>query len=107
MTLLLPPICFLILLAFGASISVGPAGAAIYRLDIHHRFSKTVRRWADSMSWRVGEWPEEGTVNYYASLVRYDRALRRSEGRHLVGDRGRPALTFSEGNATVKIDKLG
>lgn len=57
------------------------------------------------MSWRVGEWPEEGTANYYASLVQYDRALRRSEGRRLVGDG--PALTFSEGNATLKIDKLG
>lgn len=105
MSALVRPICFLILLALGASIPVGPAGAATFRLDFHHRFSKTVRRWADSMSWRVGEWPEEGTVNYYASLVQYDRALRRSEGRRLVRDR--PALTFSEGNATLKIDKLG
>ncbi|KAG1355401.1 putative aspartyl protease family protein 1-like [Cocos nucifera] len=78
--------------------SVGAAAALGF--TFHHRFSDPVRRWAESRAKNLpGGWPEKGTVEYYAVLAGHDR------GRALSG--AAPALTFSDGNATLRISSLG
>ncbi|MQM13472.1 hypothetical protein Taro_046395 [Colocasia esculenta] len=96
------PLFFLALVA-------APTGclAATYVFDFHHRFSPTVKKWAESRDWAAGRagvwsWPEEGSVDYYAALTQHDRAIR---GRGLAGANSR--LTFSEGNVTFRISTLG
>ncbi|XP_039138121.1 aspartyl protease family protein 1 isoform X2 [Dioscorea cayenensis subsp. rotundata] len=90
----------LLLLLSAAFLIAG--GSTTFRLDIHHRFSATVRRWVESRSGTELGWPEKGTVEYLASLAAQDRALR---GRALSN--APPPLTFSEGNATIRINSLG
>ncbi|KAJ0969860.1 hypothetical protein J5N97_022737 [Dioscorea zingiberensis] len=85
-------------------VALGPrgGGASTLRLDIHHRFSATVRRWVESRSGAAVGWPERGTVEYYEALASHDRAIR---GRALSD--APPPITFSEGNATLRISSLG
>ncbi|KAJ0969911.1 hypothetical protein J5N97_022788 [Dioscorea zingiberensis] len=98
-SLLLPVLSAAFLIA-----ALGPrgGGAATLRLDIHHRFSATVRRWVESRSGAAVGWPERGTVEYYEALAAHDRAIR---GRALSD--APPPITFSEGNATLRISSLG
>lgn len=78
----------------------GGGAAAAPGFALHHRFSDPVRRWAESRAKNLpGGWPEKGTVEYYAVLAGHDR------GRALSG--AAPALTFSNGNATLQISSLG
>jgi hypothetical protein len=76
-------------------------------LDIHHRFSAPVRRWSESNAKELpGGWPEAGTAEYYTALAGHDLA----GGILAESDRAGgapPGLTFSEGNATLKVNSLG
>ncbi|RWR90699.1 aspartyl protease family protein 1-like protein [Cinnamomum micranthum f. kanehirae] len=77
-----------------------------FRFDLHHRFSDPVKRWAAERSGaglRPEEWPEKGTVDYYAALVDHDRVLR---GRGLAEEVDQ-TLAFSEGNVTFRLSTLG
>ncbi|XP_008800053.2 aspartyl protease family protein 1-like isoform X2 [Phoenix dactylifera] len=88
-----------ILLVFFFLICGGGTVAAL-GLSFHHRFSDLVRRWAESRAKNLpGGWPEKDTVEYYAALAGHDR------GQALSG--AAPALTFSDGNATLQISSLG
>lgn len=96
------PLFFLLFVA-------APVGclAATYGFDFHHRFSPTVRKWAESRNWAAGRggvwnWPEVESVGYYAALAEHDRAIR---GRGLAG--ANSPVTFADGNATVRINSLG
>lgn len=94
----------LLLLVLGGG--VGCLGLAVFSFDIHHRFSEPLKGLAAG---RAGfghwEWPEKGSVDYFAALAHHDRVVR---GRGLAG-RGEdgPPLTFSDGNETIKIASLG
>ncbi|KAJ6816331.1 aspartyl protease family protein 1-like [Iris pallida] len=81
---------------------VGGASAGdVLGLELHHRFSDRVRRWAESRSHDLpGGWPEKGTVDYYAALAGHDRSLRH-RGRSLSD------VAFADGNATFRINSLG
>ncbi|XP_072956238.1 aspartyl protease family protein 1-like isoform X1 [Typha angustifolia] len=97
----LPLLLLLLLLSviFFSVYVIGGAGVAL-RLDIHHRFSAPVKRWVESSGRDLpGGWPEKRSVEYFAALVGHDR------GRALAN--AAPALTFSEGNATLKVSSLG
>lgn len=75
-------------------------GGATFRLDLHHRFSDPVKRWAAERSlggrFPPEDWPERGTVDYYVSLADRDRLFL----RHRM-------MSFSEGNSTFQINTLG
>ena len=75
-------------------------GATTFRLDLHHRFSEPVKRWAEERSlgggFRPEDWPERGSVDYYAALAAQDRAVL-----------GHRMMSFSEGNSTFQIRTLG
>ncbi|EHA8590424.1 putative aspartyl protease family protein 1-like [Cocos nucifera] len=78
----------------------GVGSAVALGFTFHHRFSDPVRRWAESRTKNLpGGWLEKGTVEYYAVLAGHDR------GRALSG--AAPALTISDGNATLRISWLG
>uniref|UniRef100_A0A1D1XVD0 Aspartic proteinase-like protein 1 n=1 Tax=Anthurium amnicola TaxID=1678845 RepID=A0A1D1XVD0_9ARAE len=102
-----PPFALLLaLLAVAASTPVG-CEAATFGFDFHHRFSDTVRQWAESREWVAGragtwDWPEKESVEYYAALAEHDRVLR---GRGLAG--ADSLLTFAAGNTTIRISTLG
>lgn len=81
-------------------------GASTFRFDLHHRFSDPVKRWASERSgagFLSEDWPEKGTVDYYAALVHHDRVLR---GRGLAEEEDQ-TLTFSDGNETLRVSTLG
>ncbi|CAL9194865.1 unnamed protein product [Musa hybrid cultivar] len=71
------------------------AGADATSLEIRHRFSDRMREWAEAHGVAGMRWPQKGTVEYYASLARHDRALR---GRSLASNFSELAL--ADGNAT-------
>uniref|UniRef100_A0A0D9W2U8 Peptidase A1 domain-containing protein n=1 Tax=Leersia perrieri TaxID=77586 RepID=A0A0D9W2U8_9ORYZ len=99
-TQLLHPLLLLLLVAGGAG---GGRERAAPSLEFHHRFSSPVRRWAEDRGHVLpGGWPEHGTADYVAALTGHDsrRALS------AAGDKP-PPLTFSEGNATLKVSNLG
>lgn len=74
-------------------------------LEFHHRFSARVRRWADSRGHELpGGWPAPGGAAYVAALAGHDRHRALSASAAAAG---RPPLTFSEGNATLKVSNLG
>ncbi|XP_040379392.1 aspartyl protease family protein 1 isoform X2 [Oryza brachyantha] len=92
---------------------VGVAGGGRLRapssLEFHHRFSSPLRRWAEERGHVFpGGWPEHGSTDYVAALAGHDRrrALSASDGGGGGGDKP-PPLTFSEGNATLKVSNLG
>ncbi|KAM3392745.1 hypothetical protein ACQJBY_013742 [Aegilops geniculata] len=83
----------------------GVAGGAP-SLEFHHRFSARVRRWADARGHELpGGWPAPGGAAYVAALAGHDR--HRALSASAAGEGGRPPLTFSEGNATLKVSNLG
>ncbi|KAG1361006.1 Peptidase A1 [Cocos nucifera] len=90
----------LLLFAAVALAVSGNAGGATLGLDFHHRFSDRVRRWAEAHGGLPGGWwPEKGSVEYYATLARHDRAL--ADGGHPDKD-----LAFVDGNKTVSLGFL-
>jgi hypothetical protein len=94
-----------------AGVAGGASGGRGHRsrapsLQFHHRFSAPVRRWADAHGHQLpGGWPAPGGAAYVAALAGHDRhrVLSAAAG---AGDRP-PHLTFSEGNATLKVSNLG
>lgn len=103
-SLLSPFFLVLTALSFFIAASGGGGGGGRLGLGLHHRFSPPVRRWVESRGRDLpGGWPEKGTVEYYAALAGHDG------GRALNGGGGgaAPAVTFSEGNATIKVSSLG
>ncbi|GMP27065.1 hypothetical protein CsSME_00003228 [Camellia sinensis var. sinensis] len=78
--------------------------ARIFTLEMHHRFSEPVKKWSETAGnfFPVGNWPEKGSIEYYAQLADHDR-LRR--GRRL--SESDSSLTFSDGNSTFRISSLG
>jgi hypothetical protein len=87
----------------------GGGGGRTFGLDIHHRFSDEVRRWAESMSpsdTGGHAWPEERTLQYYNSLLEHDKLLLQHR-RVLAGAGGRRRYTFAEGNRTYHLIYFG
>ena len=78
--------------------------ARIFSFQMHHRFSKPVKKWSEKagIGFPAGNWPAEGSIEYYAELAHRDRALR---GRRLSDVDG--LLTFFDGNSTFRINSLG
>uniref|UniRef100_A0A0D9XG71 Peptidase A1 domain-containing protein n=1 Tax=Leersia perrieri TaxID=77586 RepID=A0A0D9XG71_9ORYZ len=77
--------------------AVAAAAAEALSLDVHHRYSPAVRRWAASPS------PVAGTVEYYAALAGHD--LRR---RSLAAGAGAGAeFAFADGNDTYRLNDFG
>ncbi|KAL8151707.1 hypothetical protein V2J09_021515 [Rumex salicifolius] len=93
-------LCFL--LAFCVSASNG----RIFTFEMHHRYSDRVKNWshrnAKSNSSSAAHWPARGSFEYYADLATRDRLFR---GRR-ISEMEEP-VTFSGGNATVRISSLG
>ncbi|XP_037435647.1 aspartyl protease family protein 1-like isoform X2 [Triticum dicoccoides] len=82
------------------------AGAEALSLDVHHRYSATVRRWAGL---RTG--PAPGTAEYYAALAGHDDLRRRSlslaaAAAAPVPGAGGP-LAFADGNDTYRLNAFG
>ncbi|XP_022145454.1 aspartyl protease family protein 1 isoform X2 [Momordica charantia] len=67
--------------------------------DVHHRYSDAVRRLLP-----VDGLPEEGTLEYYAAMLRRDHFFR---ARRLATAEDRPPLTFISGNETIRLNPLG
>ncbi|KAL2457645.1 Eukaryotic aspartyl protease family protein [Forsythia ovata] len=80
------------------------SNARIFTLDMHHRFSEPVKKWSQLTGnyFPIRNWPEKGSIEYYAELAHHDRVLR---GRRLSDFNG--SLTFSDGNSTFRISSLG
>lgn len=80
-------------------------------LVFHHRFSAPVRRWADARGHELpGGWPAPGGAAYVAALAGHDRHRALSSaaaGAAGAGEHPTPPLTFSQGNATLKVSNLG
>lgn len=96
-------VLLLFLLVFPLRFSPAPLAAAL-GFDIHHRFSSRVRMWLQSESWIKGRsdhrnWPEKGSLEYYALLAGHDCGRRRAAVDS--------ALTFSDGNETFRLNTLG
>jgi hypothetical protein len=92
----------LVAFAFLAAAVIGEAsGSSIVGLDLHHRSSPTVRRWAEARG--HPQLPAHGTPEYYSELSRHDRALLARRG--LAGADG--FLSFAAGNDTYKLRGLG
>ena len=88
----------LLLLLLGLS-SQSCYGLETFGLDIHHRFSDTVKAilGADGL-------PEKGSVEYYAAMARRDRII---QGRHLAASNNQQSpLTFANGNNTLTDPSL-
>jgi len=92
-----------------AAVAAYTAAAAVpaeaLSLDVHHRYSATVREWAGHRA------PPAGTAEYYAALARHD--LRR---RSLAagpapaaggGGGGGGEVAFADGNDTYRLNELG
>ncbi|XP_047974208.1 aspartyl protease family protein 1 [Salvia hispanica] len=80
------------------------SSARILTMEMHHRFSDQVKQWStrSGTAFPLENWPQEGTVEYYALLVSHDTAIR----RRLLSNSA-DELTFSDGNATFRISSLG
>ncbi|CAN6198752.1 unnamed protein product [Urochloa humidicola] len=75
--------------------AVAASAAEALSLDVHHRYSATVREWAGR---HIG--PPPGTAEYYAALAGHD--LRR---RSLASAEGEVA--FADGNDTYRLNDFG
>ncbi|CAN6205181.1 unnamed protein product [Urochloa humidicola] len=75
--------------------AVAASAAEALSLDVHHRYSATVREWAGRHSG-----PPAGTAEYYAALAGHD--LRR---RSLASAQGEVA--FADGNDTYRLNDFG
>ncbi|KAF0891176.1 hypothetical protein E2562_006535 [Oryza meyeriana var. granulata] len=101
---LLHPLLFLLLV--GAVAGGGGGRLKAPSLEFHHRFSSPVQRWAEARGHVLpGGWPEHGSADYVAALTGHDR--RRALSAAGGGGDKPPPLTFSEGNATLKVSNLG
>ncbi|KAJ1260782.1 hypothetical protein BS78_10G258300 [Paspalum vaginatum] len=97
---------FNLLLAAAAVVAfLAVAEASTLGFDLHHRFSPTVRKWAEARGHKAAEaeWPAQGSPEYYSALSRHDRA--RLARRGLAGADG--LLTFADGNETLMSPSLG
>ncbi|XP_038906112.1 aspartyl protease family protein 1 [Benincasa hispida] len=68
-----------------------------FTFNIHHLYSDAVRQILP-----LDALPQEGTLDYYAAMVRTDHFVH---SRRLVQDQ--PPLTFFSGNQTLRINPLG
>ncbi|CAM0952761.1 unnamed protein product [Alopecurus aequalis] len=84
------------LLLLAAAIAAAAAGAEALSLDVHHRYSATVRGWTGHRA----PAPAAGTAQYYAALAGHD--LRR---RSLAA--AAPELAFADGNETYRVNDFG
>ncbi|KAM0884363.1 hypothetical protein ACQ4PT_031039 [Festuca glaucescens] len=96
-----------LLLLAAAAAAAAWAGAEALSLDVHHRYSSTVRGWAEAAGHPGHRAPAAGTAEYYAALAGHD--LRR---RSLAADSAAaPApggpLAFADGNDTFRFNAFG
>ncbi|VAI35278.1 unnamed protein product [Triticum turgidum subsp. durum] len=78
------------------------AGAEALSLDVHHRYSATVRGWAGL---RTG--PAPGTAEYYAALAGHDDLRRRSLSLAAAPAPGGGPFAFADGNDTYRLNAFG
>lgn len=88
-------VLLLILFACGCWIN-----AEAYGLDIHHRYSDTVK---DFLA--VDGLPEKGSLDYYAAMAHRDHLFK--SRRLATTPATSPFLTFLGGNDTYRLSSLG
>ncbi|XP_058185207.1 aspartyl protease family protein 1-like isoform X1 [Rhododendron vialii] len=96
-------LCIFLITLFSIWVSHS-CNARVFTLEMHHRFSEPVKKWWETTGnyFPAGNWPEKGSIEYYAQLAHHDR-LRR--GRRM--SESDSSVTFSEGNSTFRISSLG
>ncbi|GAA0160788.1 aspartic protease [Lithospermum erythrorhizon] len=89
-------ICFVFVVTYVVHVT---EALGTFGLDIHHRYSDTVKKFLDN-----DLLPKKDSVEYFNALVHRDH-LR---GRLLAGEpEPTTPLTFAGGNLTIRIDNLG
>jgi hypothetical protein len=89
--------------------AVAALRAEALSLDVHHRYSATVRGWAKAAGHpgrRAA--PAAGTAEYYAALAGHDlrhRSLAAAAAAPAPGAGG--PLAFADGNETYRISDFG
>uniref|UniRef100_A0ACD5YD47 Uncharacterized protein n=1 Tax=Avena sativa TaxID=4498 RepID=A0ACD5YD47_AVESA len=87
------------------------AGAAeALSLDVHHRYSATVRDWAEAAGHPGHRAPQAGTAEYYAALAGHDlrrRSLASSPPAPAAAPAAGGPLAFADGNETFRISDFG
>nr|POF23317.1 aspartyl protease family protein 1 [Quercus suber] len=74
-------------------------GLETFGLDIHHRFSDTIKEilGTDGL-------PEKGSIKYYVAMARHDHIIR---GHHLAANNNQSQPTFANGNETMFLPLYG
>jgi hypothetical protein len=96
----------LLVLAIAAALK-----AEALSLDVHHRYSATVRGWAEAAGHpghRAA--PAAGTAEYYAALAGHDlrrRSLAAAAAAAPAPGAGGGPLAFADGNETYRISDFG
>lgn len=88
-----------VLAAAAVAAYTAAAPAEALSLDVHHRYSATVREWAGHRA------PPAGTAEYYAALARHD--LRRRSLAAAPAAAGGGEVAFADGNVTYRLNDLG
>ena len=88
------------MLAAAVAASAVAVPAEALSLDVHHRYSATVREWAGHRA------PPAGTAEYYAALARHD-LRRRSLAAGPAPASGGGEVAFADGNDTYRLNELG
>ncbi|XP_073150823.1 aspartyl protease family protein 1-like [Henckelia pumila] len=91
---------------FNASWIGGSEALGTFGLDIHHRYSETVKGFLD-----LNGLPEKDSLEYFAAMAHRDKFFK---SRHLhrrnlaeTAPPASPDLTFSAGNSTFQLSSLG
>jgi hypothetical protein len=78
--------------------AVAASAADALGLDVHHRYSATVREWAGHRA------PLRGTPGYYAALAGHDDLRRRLLASSAAGG---GEVAFADGNDTYRLNDFG
>ena len=91
------------MLAAAVAASAVAVPAEALSLDVHHRYSATVREWAGHRA------PPAGTAEYYAALARHDLRRRSLAAgpAPTAGGGGGGEVAFADGNDTYRLNDLG
>ncbi|OEL35721.1 Aspartyl protease family protein 1 [Dichanthelium oligosanthes] len=81
--------------------AVAASVAEALSLDVHHRYSETVRGWAGRQA------PPDGTAEYYAALAGHDGLRRRSLAAGSGSGAGGGEVAFADGNDTYRLNDFG
>lgn len=77
-------------------------GSEAFGIDIHHRYSETVKGFLD-----LNGLPEKDSLEYFAAMAHRDQFFKTRHLRRRNLAETDPSLTFSSGNATYQLKSLG